>query len=402
MNKDAYTEKAWSYLVALCNVRPNRRTGSAGNRQAVDFFANVVGGFGYEVDATPFACLDHVNRGASLSSQDEAFEVFTSPYSLGCDAAAELTTVSSVKDLKSCNCAGRLLLLKGEICAEQLMPKEFVFYNPDHHKRIYALLEEKRPAGIITATEKKPEQVGAIYPFPLIVDGDFHIPNGYCKDTVGERVAGRSGDVFRLRIDAERLASTASNVVARKNPAAAERVVIVAHIDAYEHSPGASDNASGTAVLLLLAEMLSAYHGNLGVEIVAFNGEDHYSAAGQMDYLNRYGKEFDGIAVAINIDDVGYKKGNSAYSFYDCPAEIKQRAEETFGDFEGIVAGEQWFNGDHMIFVQNGIGAIAFTAEELSELMATVTHTAEDRPDIINPKKLVDVALALKSLVQQF
>jgi len=64
-------------------------------------------------------------------------------------------------------------LLKGAICAEQLMPKNFVFYNPDHHKRIYALLEKKKPAGIIAATEKKPEMVGALYPFPLIVDGDF-------------------------------------------------------------------------------------------------------------------------------------------------------------------------------------------------------------------------------------
>ena len=50
----------------------------------------------------------------------------------------------------------------GDICAEQLMPKNFVFYNPDHHKRIYAFLEEKMPAAIITATERKPEMVGAL------------------------------------------------------------------------------------------------------------------------------------------------------------------------------------------------------------------------------------------------
>ena len=181
-----------------------------------------------------------------------------------------------------------------------------------------------------------------------------------------------------------------------------EKIVITAHIDAYENTPGACDNASGTVVLLLLAEMLSDYRGKMGIEITALNGEDHYSAGGQMDYLKRYGKDFDSIVIVINIDDVGYKKGNSAYSYYECTGDIKQKANNVFGDFDGIVEGESWFNGDHMVFVQGGKASIAFTAEKVSELMATVTHTLQDTPDIIDSAKLVEVALALKSLIMQF
>ena len=96
------------------------------------------------------------------------------------------------------------------------MPKNFVFYNPDHHKHLYGLLEQKRPLGIITATKKNPELVGALYPFPLICDGDFNIPIAYCKDAVGEEIAANSGDVFTFRIDAQRTPSTASNVIATK------------------------------------------------------------------------------------------------------------------------------------------------------------------------------------------
>ena len=402
MHEREYRKKASEYLKTLCNVKPNRRTGSPGNRDATAFFASIIYQLGYKVDTTPFACLDFISGKSLLVSNGNSFEIHISPYSLGCDITTELITVSSVEELENCQCEGKILLMKGAICAEQLMPKNFVFYNPDPHKRIYALLEEKKPAGIITATERKPELVGALYPFPLIVDGDFHIPCAYCKDSVGEKIARKTGELFRLQMEAKRISSTACNVIARKNPESIKKIVITAHIDAYENTPGASDNASGTVVQLLLAEMLMEYQGNMGVEIVAFNGEDHYSAGGQMDYLDRYRDDISSILVVINIDDVGYKKGNSAYSYYECSDEIKQKATFTFSHLEGIIEGEPWFNGDHMIFVQNSKAAIAFTAERVSELMATVTHTAKDTPHIIDNAKLVNVAFALKNFIMQF
>ena len=397
---DEFAAKAQLYLETLCSVKPNRRTGSPGNRQATDFFADTVRRYGYEVDAAPFDCLDHFSGGAELTRNDQAFPIYVSPYSLGCDVSAELVAVSTVEELASADCAGRILLLRGEICLEQLMPKHFVFYNPEHHQQIIALLESRNPAGIITATERKPEQVGALYPFPLIVDGDFDIPSVYCRDTVGDALMAMGGERFRLKVDAGRIPSRASNVVGRLNAHAPARVVLTAHIDAYEDSPGASDNASGVAVLLLCAEMLSDYRGEHGVEIVALNGEDHYSAAGQMDYLQRYGGEFPAILLAINIDDVGYKRGRASYSFYGCPPQLEQKAENVLQRFGGLVRGDPWYNGDHMIFVQSGGPAAAFTSECMPELMATVTHTAADTPDLIDPHKLVQIAKALSALVR--
>jgi aminopeptidase YwaD len=52
-----------------------------------------------------------------------------------------------------------------------------------------------------------------------------------------------------------------------------------------------------------------------------------------------------------------------------------------------------------MIFVQSGVPAIAFTAELMPELMASITHTMADTPDNIDPRKLVEVARALESLI---
>jgi aminopeptidase YwaD len=400
VKRDDYASRARLYLETLCGVKPNRRTGSAGNREATDFFADTVRPYGYEIDATPFECLDYIAGRPELTHGEETFQVHVSPYSLGCDVLAELVTVSTPEELESTSCEGKILLMRGAICSEQLMPKNFVFYNPEHHQEIIALLESRKPAGIVTATERKPEQVGALYPFPLIVDGDFDIPSVTCRDTVGDVLATMAGDTFRLRIDANRLPSSATNVVARLNGGAPGKVVIAAHVDAYEDCPGASDNASGTVVLLLCAEMLSDYRGTNCMEIVALNGEDHYSAGGQMDYLKRYGSEFPRILLAVNVDDVGYRQGRTSYSFYECSARLEKKAEATFRRFDGLAQGEQWFNGDHMIFAQSRVPSMAFTSECMPELMRTVTHTSADTPEIVDSHKLVEVAEALDALVR--
>ena len=402
MNRDEYLSKAKTYLSTLCSVKPNRRVGSPGNRAATDFFARTVKPWGYTIDTTPFSCLDYAGGESSLLCEGRSFEIHTSPFSLGCNVTAALETVSTIDELEKCACKGKILLMKGALCAEQLMPKNFVFYNPDHHKRIYALLEEKQPAVIITATGKKPELVGALYPFPLICDGDFDIPSVYCTDTVGNELATQTGETFSLRIKARRIPATACNVIALKNPDSKKKIIVCAHIDAYENTPGAADDASGIVVELLLAEMLKDYHGPACIEIIAFNGEDYYSAGGQMDYLHRYGKDFDSMVVAINIDDVGYVHGKTAYSLYGCPDKIRQKARAVFGNFDGIVEGEQWQQGDHMIFVQKGRPAIAFTSEKMRELMATITHTPADTPEIVDCGKLHEVARALESFIARF
>ena len=397
---DHYFAEAQSYLETLCSVRPNRRTGSEGNRQATEFCAATLHRQGYEIDVTPFDCLDYVSSGAALTRDDEAFDVCASPYSLGCDVLAQLVSVSTIEELESSDCEGKILLLRGDICSEQLMPKNFVFYNPERHRRIVSLLERRRPAGIVTATARNPEQVGALYPYPLILDGDFDIPSVFCRDSVGNDLASRSGQVFRLRIDAGRLPSSATNVVARLNGDATQEVVLTAHIDAYEDTPGASDNASGVVVLLLAAEILSGYGGERCIEVAVLNGEDHYSAGGQMDYLRRYGGALPGVVLAVNVDDVGYRRGRTSYSFYSCPPQLETDIAAVFRRFRGLTPGEQWFSGDHMIFVQSHVPALALTAECMLDLMRTVTHTAADTPELVDCHKLVEVAEALSELVR--
>lgn len=121
-----------------------------------------------------------------------------------------------------------------------------------------------------------------------------------------------------------------------------------------------------------------------------------------MDYLGRYRDSLSQILLAINIDGVGYFKGKTAYSFYGCTAENQQKAQSALCNFSGLLEGEQWYQGDHMMFVQNQNPTIAFTSEKGRELMTTITHSPNDSPEIIDCDKLVELACALENLVTAF
>lgn len=394
-------EKCSSHLNKLCNEIGERPVGSEGNRLATSFFEQEVSSLGWETESDQFNAVDWEENGASLIAGGKKFEVNASPYSLGCELRAELTSASTVEELEKLDASGKVILLHGEIAKEQLMPKNFVFYNPDEHKKIISLLEKSGAKAIISATGRNSSLAGGLYPFPLIEDGDFDIPSVYMTDIEGERLLKFSGQRVSLCSSGRRIPGKGYNITARKGTDASSRIVITAHIDAKKGTPGAIDNATGVTVLLLLAELLKDYNGEKQVELIAFNGEDYYAVPGQMLYINQnYGK-FDKIILNINIDGAGYKEGESAYSFYNLPEEIKVKAESAFNSFPGVIQGPQWPQGDHSIFVQSGVSAIAMTSKWFTDNMdrQDVTHTKKDNLSIVDKEKVAMIAEAIKELI---
>lgn len=392
-------QKAGMLLHSLCLDLPERRVGSPGNRAATELFAQTVGAFGFDTRCPEFECIDWAEGGARLTVGGESFEVFPSPYTLGCLVHAQFEAVSTVEELEVVDASNKILLVRGDLAKEQLMPKNFHFYNPDHHKRIVSLLEKKGPQAIIAATSRNPELAGGMYPFPLIEDGDFDIPSVYMTEEEGARLADGTAREATLEIEAERIPATGCNVIARKGEPAGHKVVVCAHIDAKDDTPGALDNGTGVVVLLLLAELLAGYTGDLGIEIVALNGEDHYSAAGQVQYISRNQDSFSEIVLATNLDLAGYREGKTAYSLYGCPDETAAAIHNAFTPLKDTVEGEQWYQSDHSIFVQNQVPAMAITSDRFMELSTHITHTDKDRPELVDLAKLANITLALRDLL---
>ena len=399
MDSEPLIAKANRYLNELCVKIPSRRVGSQGNQQATAFFKSILQEFNFKAESQPFDCIDQRLGEIRLSTDGRDFEAFISPYTLVCDVCTDLVIESTIDELETVDAHGKILLLRGEIAKEQLMPKNFVFYNPEEHQRIYRLLEEKQPAAIISATTRNPELAGAVYPFPMFEDGDFDIPSAYMTDVEGEKLAAFAGSRVSLKMDAERIPSTAENISSFKGNDAEKRIVVCAHIDAKAGSPGAVDNGGGTVVLMLLAELLKEYQGKKTIEILALNGEDYYSAGGQMEYLRRHKGKMGQIDLVINLDGVGFADYPTGLSFYECSEDFRNKALVVMGEYPGIEEMQPWFQGDHMVFVMNSVPAAALTTTGFMQMETEIAHTSKDNLDQINVQLLVEATRFLFDLI---
>jgi aminopeptidase YwaD len=218
-------------------------------------------------------------------------------------------------------------------------------------------------------------------------------------DKEGDRLLKFAGRKVTLESRATRIPSTGCNVIGRKGANPERRVVFFAHIDAKRGTPGAIDNATGVVILMLLADLLADYNGELGIEIVALNGEDYYAASGEILWVQSNQGRFEQIVLGINMDGVGYREGNTAYSLYDLPNGLAELVRDALSGVPNLVEGQPWYQSDHSLFIQNGRPAVAFTSDAFDMLWTEIAHTHKDRPEIIDQARLVDVALALKEVI---
>jgi len=155
-------------------------------------------------------------------------------------------------------------------------------------------------------------------------------------------------------------------------------------------------------VLLLLAELMRDYAGDKQIELVAFNGEDYYAVPGQMNYIMSNQGSFGNIQLNINIDGAGYLDGLSSFSLFDLPEALSEKTIEIISKYEGITEGIQWPQGDHSIFLQFGVPAIAVSSKWFIDNISTqeITHTSKDNINIVDANKLVEISIAIDHLIR--
>ena len=324
MTDNHLIKKCKEYLKTLCVDISERCVGSNGNRQATYFFEKELLLRDWETEMVEFEAIDWVENGATLKSDEENFNVLVSPYSLGFRGEGELIPASTIEELSKINAKNKIIFLFGEIAREQLMPKNFVFYNPEEHQKIISILENSGAKAIVSATGRNVALAGGVYPFPLIEDGDFDIPSVYMTEEEGLKLIPKIGKIVFLDSLSKRIPGRGYNVIGKKGNNNSLKIVVTAHIDAKKGTPGAIDNATGVIVLLLLSDLLKDYNGNRLIEIIAFNGEDYYAVPGQINYISTNKNNFNKILLNINIDGAGYKEGLSAFSLFNLPDEILQ------------------------------------------------------------------------------
>jgi aminopeptidase YwaD len=116
------------------------------------------------------------------------------------------------------------------------------------------------------------------------------------------------------------------------------------------------------------------------IEIVPFNGEDHPEVSGQLAYMDYLERNKYKIKSVINIDGVGHISSKNAFSFYNFDEDTKNSIVTE----NSLLEGEQWYSGDHGIFVFQEIPCIAITASNMFTDLIKMTHTDKDKMELLD------------------
>ena len=79
-----------------------------------------------------------------------------------------------------------------------------------------------------------------------------------------------------------------------------------------------------------------------------------------------------------------------------------QHARDVISRYSGIEEGVLWPQGDHSIFLQYDVPAIAVSSKWFIDNMDSqdITHTPKDNPEIVDCRKIVEVSMALNELIR--
>ncbi len=184
------------------------------------------------------------------------------------------------------------------------------------------------------------------------------------------------------------------DVIARSAPGATCRVVVGAHHDTVAGVPGATDNASGTAVTLELSRALAADGLDAGLCFVTFGGEESglFGSRALVEHWERLGTLPE---VMLNLDVVG--TGTEAMLIGD-PGLIAS-AEAIAPRAEVRAVGSQMPVGtasDHASFADAGVSVLLISSDDFSGI-----HTPLDALDEIDEPVLEGIGdLAYELIVQ--
>ncbi len=376
-------------LVVKIGRRP---TGSWHNQRAASYLSDQLRALGLAVSTQGFPCLDWTSGEAVLVAAERKVPLRPADYSAPCDAKGPLLPIGSLEQLQESSLGGAIVFLHDSLAREAMSPKNFRFYNPLEHQALIRLLEEKQPAGIITPSLQPDQYIS------VIEDGDFAIPCAVIGQEHVPELFHLAGASVRLFIGSRRRVAEGHNVLARMG-GEGRRAVLTAHFDTKPETPGALDNAAGTAVLLALAQYWRQRGQDVPVELVFFNGEDYFSNPGETLYFDTVLAEPGNVTWAANLDGVGLRgSAQGAAAFHWPPA--WQAALQQAQQLTDVAPLEPWPQGDHMLFVLKDIPTLAFTSVNIFSMVDTVIHTVHDTLELVDTGKLVQVSRCLDHIVQ--
>jgi hypothetical protein len=209
-----------------------------------------------------------------------------------------------------------------------------------------------------------------------------------------------------------------------------EVVIVGAHYDSVSGSPGADDNASGTAAVLTLAKRFAAEKPARTLRFVAFVNEEppffYTERQGSLVYAKACRERGDNVVLMLSLESLGYydtREGSQKYPFpvglcypsrgdfigfvgrtserryvRRCVKLFREHAQfpSAGGALPGWLEGIGW--SDHWAFWQAGYPAIMVTDTTL--FRSPHYHQATETPEVVDYDRMARVVDGLEKVIK--
>ena len=211
----------------------------------------------------------------------------------------------------------------------------------------------------------------------------------------------------------------------------AEIVVVGAHFDSVEGSPGANDNATGVAAVLALARSFAGKKPGRTLRFLAFvNEEPPYfqtPSMGSLVYAKRCQERQENVVAMLSLETIGYYSDEPGSQNYPAPLGFFYPSKGNFvavvGDTSsrrlvrklirsfrestqfpsegaatfGALPGVDW--SDHWSFRQAGYSGVMVT--DTAPFRYAHYHAASDTPDKIDYDRLARLVAGMESVIEE-
>ena len=374
----------------LTKIARQRPVGTIQNREITDNIGLYLENLGYATHMVPFCCKVWESQDSYLVTNGNKLTLQVNPFSEPFTGTRTAILVRNLEELERAECEDKILFLTEDLAIEPLQPKNYPFYYPDDHKAIIDCLETKKPCAIIAVTGET--SMSGLKPFPLIEDGNFHIPVASLDKEIFAEIEDKvTGKEIELSIVSKNNIVTAHQLVASKKVSDAEgTIVICAHMDSKYNTDGALDNASGAAAMLLAAKGIETNRYN--IDIVPFNSEEYYDPQGELIYLEDLRKNENEISLLINIDTVAHMGSKVAVAYFNFNEKEQLELDKVMNTSANIVKGQPWYAGDHAPFVFGGTRCLLISASNLFGGCLSYTHCTKDTINLVDEKLIENAA----------
>jgi len=378
-------ERLSKHMHVLCSQIGERHIGSEGEAKAADYIEQSFQSSGYRVYRESFDApgWNYGEYSLSIVETGRSLPCFPCYYSPACDVTGKLIVVAP-EELDDLDVEGRICFIPEKPSGGDVFGRNEVAERLDEKGASALIVVGGHHHAVDTKTIRTPRlrRLGV-----MCIAGE----------TVWEIGRNIESD-FRVKIVAETFPTRSSNIVARVEGDSGKKAIISAHHDTTPGIDGASDNASGTAVVLELARLLRGKTNGYSLDFVAFGAEeygDKGGGLGSFEYARQHHAELEHVSWMCNLDGVGLLFGQEdvyvarSWKMRDC-------IERTVKPY-GLVAGVGRPIGDSSIFHHNAIPTVNFhNPSSFWEI-----HTPRDVLGTISIDGLTNVCEAAFAVVSQ-